>query len=69
MEYPKISLKAARVNAELTQIEAVKLLKINVSTLQSYESGERIPPWNVVRKMSEIYGIHTDYLFLRQNTA
>ena len=34
---PKISLKAARVNAELNQQEAAELLGIDVSTLIRWE--------------------------------
>ena len=39
---PKISLKAARVNAELNQQEAAELLGIDVSTLIRWEKDPRI---------------------------
>ena len=69
MDYPKITPKAARVNAGLTQTVAAQLLNINVSTLQNYESGATVPPWNVVDEMSRIYKIGTDFLNFNLKTA
>ena len=40
---PKISLKAARVNKNLTQEEAAKNLGIGVATLKSWEAGKSFP--------------------------
>lgn len=65
----KISLKAARVNADLSQKEAAQRLKINVSTLQHYEKGITIPDWEIVKAMEKIYGIHSDYIFFKTESA
>lgn len=69
MEFPKIQLKAARVNADLTQEEAANLLNISKATLQNYESGKTIPQWDMVRKFEEIYHFPTDYIFFGSNYA
>lgn len=69
MEKLRITLKAARVNANLSQEEASERIGVCVSTLQNYESGKRIPDWDVVMKIEEVYGVPADNLiFLRQST-
>lgn len=52
-----ISLKAARVNAGLTQEMASKLLGISQTTLVSYETYKSYPKEPIVKKIVEIYGI------------
>jgi len=64
MEPIRLSLAAARVNADLTQKEAAEKLQISVSTLRSYEVGNYSPNWNVVKRMSELYGIPINFLKL-----
>ena len=64
MEPIRLSLAAARVNADLTQKEAAQKLQISVSTLRSYEVGNHSPNWNVAKRMSELYGIPIDFLKL-----
>ena len=61
--YPKVTLKAVRVNANLSQEKAAKLLGINKSTLQNYESGRTSPEWALVKKMEKIYNFPADYIF------
>ena len=53
----KISLRAARVNAELTQAQAADKLLIGTSTLQGYESGKRQPRMDLLGRMEALYGI------------
>ncbi len=60
----KISLRAARINAGLSQKEAADRLLIGTSTLQGYESGRRIPRWDLIQKMQEVYNIDCRYLKL-----
>lgn len=57
MESIKITFEAARVNAHLTQKEAVKLLDISLKTLQNYENGVTQPNLDTLKKMSSIYKI------------
>lgn len=67
--YPRISLKAARVNAGLTQKQASKKLGISQTTLQSYESGATSPTMNMVNLMSELYNFPKDYIFFGTQSA
>lgn len=69
MQYPKIQLKAARVNANLSQDEAADLLNISKATLQNYESGKTIPQWDMVRKIGEVYRFPTDFIFFGTDYA
>lgn len=59
----KITLKAARVNAGLTQEEAAKRLGIATSTLRNWESGITFPTQPKIEKLCEVYGISFDVLF------
>ena len=57
---PKISLKAARANAELSQKEAAKLLKISNKTLHSWENGETSPSAKYIDAICELYNLSYD---------
>jgi transcriptional regulator with XRE-family HTH domain len=69
METLRISLKAARINAELSQREAARCLGISISTLQNYESGKTVPDWNMVGKISDLYDLSSDYIFFGKDSA
>ena len=69
MEY-KITLKAARVNANLTLDQACKLLKTSKNTLIKWESGEAFPTWDKVQLISEVYKWPSDLIiFSRSQSA
>ena len=55
-----ISMKAARVNAGLTQTEAAAALHISKGTLAGYESGKNIPKVNVAQQIAELYKLSAD---------
>ena len=59
---PKITLKAARVNAGLTQKEAAKRLGVSNKTLWSWENGLSIPKANQISAICDLYGINYDNL-------
>lgn len=67
--YPRISLKAARVNANLSQTEAAKRIGISRSTLQNYETGQTVPNWDAVQRMVEVYHFPINYIFFSKNYA
>lgn len=69
MQYPKIQLKAARVNANLSQDEAAEMLNISKATLQNYESGKTIPQWDMVKRIGEVYHFPTDFIFFGADYA
>ena len=61
---PKITLKAARVNAGLTQKEAAKQIGISYQTLSEYERDESKIKLSMIRKMCSVYGFPLEYIFL-----
>lgn len=58
-----ISIKAARVNRNLTLIEAAKLLDINKDTLCRYEKDSTDIPLSLLRKLVELYQIPEQNLY------
>jgi len=62
-----ITLKAARVNKNLTQAEAAKLLGISKDSLWNYENGRSYPDVRVIKKMEEVYGLSYDKLIFFPN--
>jgi DNA-binding XRE family transcriptional regulator len=48
-------MKAARVNAGLTQQEAAKRLKISKATLLGYENGKTIPKIDMAQRLAKLY--------------
>lgn len=67
--YPKISLRAARVNANLSQEEAAKLIGVSKATLQNYEKGETIPSWDTVDTISRVYNFPASYIIFARKLA
>lgn len=57
-----ITIKAARVNKNLTQVQAAELLGISADSLWNYENGRSFPNIKIVQKMVELYGISYDNL-------
>jgi transcriptional regulator with XRE-family HTH domain len=59
---PKISLKAARVNAGLTQAESAERIGVSVSTIKNWEVGRSFPNQPMIEKICEVYGVSYDYI-------
>lgn len=64
MEKLQISLAAARVNAGLTQDEVSKNMKVSKNTLVNWEKGLSEPTVTQGRRLSELYKIPLDNIFL-----
>lgn len=65
-----ITLKAARVNAGLTQKEAAEKLGISKGTLASYEMYRTIPGIDTAEKIADLYGLKVDgIIFLPKDCA
>lgn len=60
----EISLRSARVNAGLTIKEASKMVGIYHETLSKYENDSSNIPMSLLNKLSILYQIPTDYIFL-----
>lgn len=59
----QISLKAARINANLKQEDVAKVLKVSAETVRNYESGKTKPDIHTAYKLAEIYGVSIDNIF------
>ncbi|KZK10664.1 repressor [Lactococcus cremoris] len=61
---PKITLKAARVNAGLTAKEVGEIVKKHYQTILSYEKDSENIPTGLLIELSEIYHYPMDFIFL-----
>lgn len=59
----KVSLKAARVNADLTQKDVSKALGISNKTLINWESGISSPSAKYIDALCELYGASYNDIF------
>lgn len=65
-----ITLKAARVNAGLTQTQAARMLKISKNTIGSYERYKTKPNMERAKRIAELYGLTVDdIIFLPTDCA
>ena len=58
-----ISLRAARVNRNLTLLEAAKYLKINKDTLTKYEKDSTNLPYSLSKRMQELYEVPSENIY------
>ncbi|MDO4332618.1 MAG: helix-turn-helix transcriptional regulator [Eubacteriales bacterium] len=64
MKAIQISLAAARVNAELTQEDVAKRMKISKTTIVNWEKGKITPKIPELEMLATIYDIPVDCIFL-----
>lgn len=60
----QISLKAARVNVNLTQKEVAEKLGVHHQTIAKYEKDSTKIPMDLLRQLSELYKVKLDHIFL-----
>lgn len=58
----QITLKAARVNADIKQIDAAKALGVQPATLRNWEAGKTYPNGEQCDRICKLYGIKWDNL-------
>jgi len=49
-------IKEKRRAAGLRQYELAKMIPVNKNTMSRYETGEKVPTWDIVEKIVEILG-------------
>jgi len=71
MDMPKITLKAARVNANLTQSDMARMMHRTKQTIVNWESGATEIRYSDMVSLSELYGMPLEYLAIpeRKNKA
>ena len=60
--YDLYKIRALREDNDLTQKEVYTRLNIPKNTYIRYETGEVIPPFNIMIKIADLYGVSLDYL-------
>ena len=60
---PKISLAAARVNAEMLQEVAAAKLHVTPETLRSWEKGNTVPAYDKFMEICKLYQYPADFIF------
>lgn len=60
-------LKYLRELRGLSQKDMAELLSVTITTLSGYESDQRKPDYEVLRRISGFFGVSEDYLFGRES--
>lgn len=62
---PKLTLKAARINKNLSQKEAAQLIGISEETLSNYERAKSFPDVPILKRIEKVYGVgYNSLIFL-----
>lgn len=64
-----ITLKAARINAGLTQQALAELVGVSVSTIKSWESGKTYPKQPQIESLCKLFGLKYDQIFFGKRLA
>lgn len=56
------TLKMLRIRENLTQAQLAKKLCLTKSVISAYETGLRLPSYNVLINIAKIFNVSTDYL-------
>lgn len=65
-----ITLKAARVNRNMTQSEAAEKLGISKDTLRNWEQGKSFPDVKAIKQIETLYGLsYNEISFLPSHSA
>ena len=66
----KITLRAARINAGLTQSEAAKKLDVSKDSISNWERGRTCPDVSLLKKIESLYGVdYKDIIFCQNITV
>lgn len=65
----KLTLKAARVNAGMTQAQAALVAEVNEVTLCRWETGKRKPSRLQMIGLAYIYGVNVDDFIMPESLA
>jgi transcriptional regulator with XRE-family HTH domain len=65
----KISLEAARVNANLSQKEAAKELNVSNKTISNWENGKSFPSAEKIDALCKLYNVSYDNIIFLPNNS
>lgn len=60
-------LKGLRLEKNMTQADLAKLLNVSRAAVGRYETNERFPDKNTLKKIADIFEVSMDYLFERSD--
>jgi DNA-binding XRE family transcriptional regulator len=63
----RISLAAARVNAEMTQEDVAREMHVSKNTVVNWEKGKSEPTISQSRELSKLYNMPLEYIFYLNN--
>lgn len=55
-------LKTLRLKSNMTQAQLAQKLGLTKSVISAYETGLRLPSYDILIHIAEIYNVSTDYL-------
>lgn len=59
-------LKQLRRDKHLTQVQVAKRIGVTASMVSSYETDIRLPSYEVMLRIADVFGVSVDYLLGRQ---
>lgn len=60
-------LKQLRKDKHLTQAQVAQLVGVTPSMVSSYETDIRLPSYDVLVRLADVFGVTVDYLLCRQD--
>ncbi|MBQ3479456.1 MAG: helix-turn-helix transcriptional regulator [Clostridia bacterium] len=55
-------IRELRIKRGLTQVKLASILGVSKSVISSYENGVHLPPYDILVRLSNIFGVSCDYL-------
>ena len=55
-------IRELRIKRGLTQVKLASILGVSKSVIRSYENGVHLPPYDILVRLSNIFGVSCDYL-------
>ncbi len=62
------TLKALRIENKMTQAELAQKLDVTKSVISAYETGIRMPSYDILIHISRLFDVSTDYLLGQERT-
>lgn len=60
-------LKKVRMDRHMTQAQVAKKIGVTASMVSSYETDIRLPSYDVMIRIADLFGVSVDYLLGRDN--
>jgi len=55
-------IRELRIQRGMTQVDLAKRLGVSKSVISSYENGVHLPPYDILIRLSALFGVSCDYL-------